>query len=50
MNDRAQLLAVCNWRNLRPMWHGDNVRKGDEVSESARERFEVLANFLEVMQ
>jgi|694.fasta_scaffold32751_3 hypothetical protein len=49
LTDRAQLLAVCNWRNLQPMWHGDNVRKGDEVSESAREKFEVLANFAEVL-
>jgi hypothetical protein len=48
LTDRPQLLAACNWRNLQPLWFEDNVRKGDEVSESARERFEVLANFLEV--
>lgn len=46
LTDRSQFLAVANWRNLRPMWHDDNVRKGDAINDSNLERFEVLANFL----
>jgi hypothetical protein len=49
LTDRRQALAVCNWRNLQPLRTEDNMRKGDEVSDAARERFEVLANFLEVL-
>jgi hypothetical protein len=49
LTDRVQFLAVANWRNLRPMWHGDNVRKGDAITDSDLERFEVLANFSEVL-
>ena len=44
LTDRAQLLAVCNWRNLQPLWHGDNVRKGDTVTPEAQQLFDGLAS------
>jgi hypothetical protein len=49
LTDRTQFLAAANWRNLRPMWHGDNIRKSDDVTPESRERFEVLANFTDVL-
>jgi hypothetical protein len=39
LQDRAHLLAVCNWRNLRPEWFSENVRKRDTVSEDAQRLF-----------
>ena len=39
LQDRAHLLAVCNWMNLRPEWFSENVRKGDKVSEEAQRLF-----------
>jgi hypothetical protein len=30
LSDRNQLLEVCNYRNLRPMWHIDNQRKSNK--------------------
>ena len=29
--NRNQLLSVCHYTNLQPMWFEDNIRKGDEV-------------------
>jgi hypothetical protein len=49
LSDRAQFLAVANWRNYQPLTPSDNVSKGDAITDAARERFEVLANFLEVL-
>lgn len=28
LTDRVQFLGVCNYKNLRPMWFMDNIRKG----------------------
>jgi hypothetical protein len=42
LSDRAQLLAVCNYRNLQPLWFADNVAKGDSVSPEAQALFEEL--------
>ena len=39
LQDRAHLLAVCNWMNLRPEWFSTNVRKSDKVSEEAQRLF-----------
>jgi len=44
LTDRAQLLAVCNWRNLQPLWFEDNVRKGDTVTPEAQQLFDGLAS------
>jgi hypothetical protein len=42
LSDRAQLLAVCNYRNLQPLWFADNVAKGDAVSPEAQSLFDGL--------
>ncbi len=31
LTDRAQLLVVCNYSNLQPMWFLDNIRKGNKI-------------------
>jgi hypothetical protein len=49
LTDRHQLTAVANWRNYQPLWLVENSSKHASVSASARERFEVLANFCEVL-
>jgi hypothetical protein len=46
LTDRAHVLAVCNWRNLRPEWFVDNVRKSARVTPEARAFFdEMVAQF-----
>ena len=42
LTDRSQLLAVCNWENLQPLWFEDNVRKGDTVTPDAQALFDRL--------
>lgn len=42
LGDPVQLRAVCNWRNLRPVWSGRNIGKGDSVSAAAAALFESL--------
>jgi hypothetical protein len=49
LKDRVEFLAAANWRNYQPLTPDQNRLKGDTVTDAARERFEVLANFLEVM-
>ncbi len=49
LGDPCQFRAVANWRNYQPLTPNDNHTKGETVTEAARERFEVLANFLEVL-
>jgi len=49
LSDRCQFKAVANWRNYQPLTPEDNSTKGDSITDAARERLEVLANFLEVM-
>lgn len=29
LTNREQLLEVCNWHNLQPLWGPENIRKGD---------------------
>lgn len=31
LTDRKQLLRVCHYRNLRPMWFDENISKGAKV-------------------
>jgi len=31
LGDRKQLLKVCNWFNLQPLWAEDNIKKGNKV-------------------
>lgn len=38
-SDRAQVVAVNNWRNLRPVWADDNRRKSDSVTPEAAALF-----------
>jgi hypothetical protein len=40
--DRMQLLAVCNWRNLSPLWDSDNKSKGDTITPEAQALFDSL--------
>lgn len=42
LTDRLHVLAVCNWRNLQPLWFEDNVRKGDQVTPEAQQLFDGL--------
>jgi hypothetical protein len=44
LTDRVQLLAVCNWQNLQPLWFEDNVRKGDTVTPEAQQLFDGLVS------
>lgn len=38
--DRRHVLAVCNWRNLRPVWADENWKKNKTVTPEAVELFE----------
>ena len=40
--DRRQVLAVNNWRNLRPVWPDENRSKSDSVSAEAAALFEQI--------
>jgi hypothetical protein len=40
--DPAHLRAAFNWRNCRPMWGGENLKKSDRVSREARAMFDQL--------
>ena len=42
LTDRTQLLAVCNWRNLQPLWFEDNRKKKDSVTAEAQALFDAL--------
>lgn len=44
LTDRAHVLAVCNYRNLRPEWFSDNVRKSARVTPAARALFSELVD------
>ena len=39
---RENVLAVCNYRNLQPMWHEDNIAKGNAVTPEAQALFDEL--------
>jgi hypothetical protein len=41
---RLVVLAVCNWRNLQPLWFEDNIRKGDTVTPEAQQLFDGLVS------
>ncbi len=41
---RLVVLAVCNWRNLQPLWFKDNNRKGDTVTPEAQQLFDGLVS------
>lgn len=49
LSDHNQFIAVANWRNYQPLWLVENSSKHASVSTAARERFEVLSNFAEVL-
>jgi hypothetical protein len=50
LTDRAHVLAVCNWRNLRPEWFADNVRKSSRVSREARALFDDLVSHFRALE
>ena len=46
LEDRVQLLAVCNYRNLQPLEKGENNRKGDTVTPEGQALFDELVGRL----
>lgn len=49
LRDECHVLAVSNWRNLRPMWNGGNTRKRNQIVPEAKALFEELVQqFLEM--
>jgi hypothetical protein len=42
LTDRVQFLAVCNWRNYRPLWESDNHAKHARVTKEAQRLFDSL--------
>ena len=44
LDNRAHVLAVCNWRNLRPEWFCDNMRKSNRVTSEAQLLFDELVS------
>lgn len=42
LTDKAQLLAVFNWQNCRPVWENENLQKSARVSAAAKRHFEQL--------
>jgi hypothetical protein len=48
LTDQAQLLAAFNWRNCRPAWEGDNLRKHARVTAETERHFkQLVATFRE---
>lgn len=45
--DPDQTRAVCNWRNLQPLWQEDNRAKRDKVTPAARKLFRELCEEFE---
>jgi hypothetical protein len=33
LSNREQLLKVCHWTNLQPLWVIDNAKKGNKILE-----------------
>ena len=46
-NDRLDVLAVQNYRNLRPRFKWDNLSKGKKVTEEARLLFQQIRKDIE---
>ncbi len=42
LTDDAQLRAAFNWRNCRPAWESDNLRKQAKVTAATKRHFEEL--------
>jgi hypothetical protein len=42
LRDECHVLAVSNWRNLRPMWNGGNTSKHNRIFPEAKALFEEL--------
>lgn len=47
---RANVLAVCNWQNLQPLWFEDNMAKGNAVTPEAQDLFDELVAEFSVQQ
>lgn len=45
-HDRRQVIAACNWRNLRPVWALENWRKNDKVTPEAEALFREIMETL----
>jgi DNA-directed RNA polymerase subunit M/transcription elongation factor TFIIS len=45
LTDNAQLQAAFNWRNCRPAWESDNLRKHARVTAAAKRHFDELVAF-----
>lgn len=46
LRDPRQARAVNNWRNLRPMWKRDNLRKGGSVTQEATVLFQSILDLM----
>lgn len=46
LRDPNQARAVNNWRNLRPMWKHDNLRKNGKVTDEARVLFQGILDLI----
>ena len=42
LRDECHVLAVSNWRNLRPMWNDGNTSKHNQIFPEAKALFEEL--------
>ena len=46
LTDKIELKAVCNWKNLMPLWHTDNVKKKDALTTESKRLFEMLCRIV----
>jgi len=44
--DPLEARAVCNWRNLRPLWRSDNISKGGKVTAESLALFQSIKDIL----
>lgn len=50
LKNPLEAAAVCNWRNLRPAWRIDNLRKSGSVTEEAKELFASILSLVSLGQ
>jgi hypothetical protein len=50
LSDPAQVRAAFNWRNCRPVWEADNLKKSDRVTPKARALFHQLVQHFRKQQ
>jgi hypothetical protein len=50
LTNRAHVLAVCNWQNLRPVWFAENVRKSARITPESRALFDGLLAYFRSLE